>query len=375
MPIKFRCPHCRQFLGISRNRAGAVVDCPACGRSLRVPSSDGTVEPLLPPKLDLKDSALATALDELAMIGRVPTDANSPDHESTVAGSRAAALPTPVPQPEPIALEPPLPAERIESTSAATAKNDSDPAETATAAVPASDSIAGILRHSDREHPFHGPSSRPAGQRIGRGPLAVLILLLLAVVGSGGFLAGYFLGSRRPVPPVSSDSEKSHAGKPLANKGEAGGESAAVTGRITYRTGGGESQPDSGARVIVLPEQRAGTARLSVIGLRPADTPADLRLARAGLRAQGGDVAVVDAQGAYSIHLPRAGSYHILTLSHHQARDDADETPDVARAQSVLEAFVDRPRSLVGRLQFHLATLRYSGHGTQIWDDAFEAQR
>ena len=41
MPIKFRCHHCCQMLGISHTRAGAIVDCPGCGRSLRVPQADG----------------------------------------------------------------------------------------------------------------------------------------------------------------------------------------------------------------------------------------------------------------------------------------------------------------------------------------------
>ena len=66
MPIKFRCQHCRQFLGISRAKAGEVFDCPTCGWTLRVPELDGTVKPLPGPVLDMGDSKLAQALDELA---------------------------------------------------------------------------------------------------------------------------------------------------------------------------------------------------------------------------------------------------------------------------------------------------------------------
>jgi len=161
-------------------------------------------------------------------------------------------------------------------------------------------------------------------------------------------------------------------GKNPANNEGASGESVAVTGRITYRTAGGESRPDVGARVIVLPEKRTGTAKLSVVGLRPADGQADLSMARAGLRALGGDVASVDAQGSYSIRLPGAGAYRILILSHHQARDEADATGEMATVQSVLEVYFDRPRSLLGRLRFHLETLRYSGTGTQLRDHTFE---
>lgn len=66
MPIKFRCQHCRQFLGISRSKAGEIFDCPTCGWTLRVPDLNGTVRPLPDPGLNMEDSKLAQALDELA---------------------------------------------------------------------------------------------------------------------------------------------------------------------------------------------------------------------------------------------------------------------------------------------------------------------
>ena len=70
MPIKFRCQHCRQFLGISRSKAGEVFDCPTCGWTLRVPDLDGTIRPLPDGGLDMGDSKLAEALDELASIDK-----------------------------------------------------------------------------------------------------------------------------------------------------------------------------------------------------------------------------------------------------------------------------------------------------------------
>lgn len=98
MPIKFRCQHCRQFLGISRAQAGSIVDCPTCGRTIRVPALDGTVAPLPSPGLDPKDSKLAAALDELASIG----DANGlpqPDDfrasEAPANAGRDTAMPEP----------------------------------------------------------------------------------------------------------------------------------------------------------------------------------------------------------------------------------------------------------------------------------------
>ena len=72
MPIKFRCHHCRQMLGISQTRAGAIVDCPGCGRSLQVPLVDGiSARPTTPatlrdtetkdPDPDLLDALLSLA--------------------------------------------------------------------------------------------------------------------------------------------------------------------------------------------------------------------------------------------------------------------------------------------------------------------------
>ena len=74
MPIKFRCVHCRQLLGISRGKAGQPVDCPTCGRTVRVPNLDGRAEPVSAPGMNLNDSSLVQALDALAMIGQLPSE-------------------------------------------------------------------------------------------------------------------------------------------------------------------------------------------------------------------------------------------------------------------------------------------------------------
>lgn len=90
MPIKFRCQHCRQFLGISRAQAGGIVDCPTCGRTIRVPELDGSLVPLPKPKLDPKDSKLTAALNELASIG----ESNGFD-ESPANAERETSIPKP----------------------------------------------------------------------------------------------------------------------------------------------------------------------------------------------------------------------------------------------------------------------------------------
>src|SRR5258708_5085256 len=40
MPIRFRCPHCNQLMGIARRKAGSLVNCPTCTTSVLVPLND-----------------------------------------------------------------------------------------------------------------------------------------------------------------------------------------------------------------------------------------------------------------------------------------------------------------------------------------------
>lgn len=40
MPIRFRCGHCHQLLGIARRKAGTVVVCPSCQQAVVVPTTD-----------------------------------------------------------------------------------------------------------------------------------------------------------------------------------------------------------------------------------------------------------------------------------------------------------------------------------------------
>jgi phage FluMu protein Com len=40
MPIRFRCEHCHQLMGIARRKAGTEVQCPTCRTSVLVPVED-----------------------------------------------------------------------------------------------------------------------------------------------------------------------------------------------------------------------------------------------------------------------------------------------------------------------------------------------
>jgi phage FluMu protein Com len=40
MPIRFRCQHCHQLMGIARRKAGTEVQCPTCRHNTLVPKQD-----------------------------------------------------------------------------------------------------------------------------------------------------------------------------------------------------------------------------------------------------------------------------------------------------------------------------------------------
>jgi hypothetical protein len=392
MPIKFRCTQCSQWLGISRSRAGKVVDCPTCGRAVRVPELDGQVKPVPPPKLNLQDSQLSQALDELAMIGQ-----ESPDEKPADAleqSSQNQNVIEPALLPEPVPVEPPLPAERVvtpklppseevsraagELSSANHTAEQNRPADSP--ATPANlvdqsatvDSaaaeLAGLAQLSGRRYEFPATS----GKSRWRMSFSVPVVVTVVVVAIAGFGLGYV--SARNGGEVSAIEKPNDNGSRSTTNGKRDSQPAqsaapALQGRITYKTPSGGSRPDRGARVLVFPQQRAGQAKLPAAGFRGTGLTADFQVAAAGLRALGGDVAIVDEKGNFTISLPEAGLYQILILSRYQSRDE--EKPLEAALIKLLELYFDRPEQLLGRVGYHFGQVRYKGTGTEIWDDSF----
>jgi phage FluMu protein Com len=61
--IKFRCHHCNQLLGVSRSKAGRVVNCPKCKNGLVVPDPDEGPAPAEAPAGSESTPAFLAALD------------------------------------------------------------------------------------------------------------------------------------------------------------------------------------------------------------------------------------------------------------------------------------------------------------------------
>ena len=341
MPIKFRCDQCRQLLGISRARAGQLVDCPTCGRTVRVPELNGTRAPIPKPALDLQDSQLAGALDELARIGDlddVAADAPAPPPAPEVLAPVPAPVPVPIQLPEPDAVPAPPPSAPAPQYSAV-------------------DELASLAEAATRT----GTRGRLPALRSPSVLAAMCVMLML------GIAAGYLLGRNGGSREASTKS-----GQPVAN-GSEGGRSGgaavpAVNGRITWKDGG-SSQPDERARVFVFPKQRAGTRKLDVVGFRASDGAEDYQSAAAALRALGGDITLVDKEGKFTLSLPAAGTFHILVLSNFQLRDEDDPTDK--QLLDLLAEYFERPEQLLGRVACHFGQVRYQGDKPVIYDHSF----
>lgn len=367
MPIKFRCNYCRQFLGISRGRAGDVVDCPTCGRSIRVPGLDGMAAPVPTPEMNLRDAKLSRALDELAQWNApsaVPADASLAEAEVEIPQPISEPIPIEVPvAPEPIAVKPPPSVEPLTVDSATRSQSQPETVEPAFTVAAAIAELAQIsaeepVRRPDHDHPQPENSRRQPPPTRWNTVIAALLLVAAA------FAAGYFASHiRRPASEPTNSVE--HAAPAAAEPPAA----PAITGRITYKTADGESLPDRGSRILILPREREGTAKFSANGFRAADHPADVRLAQAALRSLGGDLALADDGGKFSIQLPNPGTFHILVVSNYASREKNDELdPELLR---LLTPYFEQPVQILGRTKVHFGQVRYKGTGTEVWDHSF----
>jgi len=350
MPIKFRCPHCSQFLGISRTSAGSVVDCPACGRTLRVPHLDGRVDPLPSPKLNLADESLLDALDQLGGLENAAASA-----KPYVMQPPAAAAPRIATAPQPIVVEA-LPPQPVPLPGMAAGV---DPLAPLIASEPV------VVRPAER---LRGPSRRD---------------LLVAVVTAGSvWPVAWWLGrsSRRDVGPGPAPDPVGSRSTPASIDGasEAASTTAdianspqpALVGRITYVGADAEARPDAGARILAFPESRAGSSKLSVVGFRNGSAETDRQLAGESLRLLGGAFAVADAEGRYQLFLTSSGPYYLLMISRYQARDPGGALP--SDLSKILVDYFDSPAPLIGQTQYSFTRFRYLGRESAPRDHVFQ---
>ncbi len=347
------------------------MDCPLCGRTIRVPTLDGRVEPLPEPELNLADANLSRALDELAVLDG-SEQASASAAAETEAKPQGAEASMPIePKAEPIELEiPPKPPKPIPSRALPKDDSPGEPAlPTSGESARSHSAVLASLANEVGSETATATRQAPARRTPARSRLVRLLPRMLLVAGLlvGGFLLG------QSNPPERDRSPKTNPAKDSAPATEETKPAprAAFEGRITWKNAAGESRADTGALILVLPEERSGLAKLSVAGFHVADAPIDRRLALDGLRTLGGDVAFADERGAYSITLPQAGNYEIVVVSHFQQRGEKQIIPSAL--QNLLLQYFERPGQLLGQLASQHGPVRYNGEETELWDHSFEA--
>ena len=388
MPIQFRCQYCRQLLGISRSRAGSTVDCPACGRTLRVPASEGTATGSeLPLKAESNEN-LRSALEELSSLSLPP----SPAHRSPVATA-------PVPRKNPlqpssetglhrdsiriVPLSPGTPTSEeslrhlaeltpMETTAPLIVPELLDP-ETSDERVDQNE----VRQHSsDAALPIMASNSRPAELAWALQELAEqnpevalakaeaihrpkstgwLIGSTLAIVAA--FVVGIFVGrsfigrSFGTVPQKKMTSDSIRVGQPDVSEQVSVKKipERSVTGRVMYADGAGAMKPDSMAFVLLVPAENKSGLKLDARPLRELQAT-DAKLAvEAAMNVLKGSFTRVAEDGTFALERRHSGPVKLIVISRHASRPDSEavESP----AANTMAAWFESPSQLTGRLQ------------------------
>lgn len=134
-----------------------------------------------------------------------------------------------------------------------------------------------------------------------------------------------------------------------------------ISGVVAIENATGETTPDAGAAVIVVPRDLRPEEKVETIGLRPQDTPPDEN--HAGLRAihgLGGDYARTDVDGRFQLRVPDRGYYFVLVISAHVSQDDQEQSKTTL--------------AQIGRF-FRLTPEMFEGHAIRWQEEHVERDR
>ena len=316
------------------------------------------------PELKLEDTQLSRALDELAKLVDAPVQNLVPNHHSSsLSDSDDGETENLIPQPilEPIPIEVPLPPTPVVITPPINASLEAAPESVSIGERKMFEELAALSEGTIPKIQT-GRESTADPRRVpsldGRFRVPTLLASVLSIIlFVGGMLTERFIrlfeGFSQPRGAVAQESKKGIAENELS-------------GRITWKTPEGENQPDRGARILIFPEQRSGEVKLSVVGFRPSDSPADQLVANAALKAMGGSAATADEQGGFRLPI-EAGTYRILVLSHFQPRAQANTDLELDK---LLAQYFEAPATLIGKVEHQFVPLRIKGTN-DIWDHSF----
>jgi hypothetical protein len=275
------------MLGIATRKAGLEIECPKCGHRQVVPSQEAAGAAMAMSQF-AEPKPVVGDLSELVVYDDPPAAVDSPPE-----------MPADQPGPPPVASpEQPGPG----------ARGGSDEW------VP-----KGMILFSRRTL-----------------YVQAVLLLVVAVVGFG---AGYVIG-------------RSNASLELvAAREEAARQRVLIDGLLVHDPGTGKIEGDAGTVIIILPEGKHPTKKLSSKGLRPHDPPPNNGNERLrAIEALGGAYARANADGTFSVMLPDTGRYRLLLISRHARRPAGSEIEQVDREG--INQYFRHAEHLVGRRKY-----------------------
>ena len=391
MAIKFRCPHCQQLLGISTTKGGAIVDCPACGRSVDVPTEGGVAKRTEPKQQPDRDAGLLNALQELSALGdQTTTDAGSLPRSKAVPRERKSPVPrssTPdssssagidrdtmriVPlanthtnhgtgatqkdvrsaltkmahfeNAEPLILDEQLETDAIESNPA----HGSAVSKSAIKYSPR-DLDSALQELADVTHETPSATSRDGHANLeSASKRSQLLPLMFALPAFAiGLLLGTFWKSHGPLN-TSEPTTKAIKAIPAATIPAPNPDERRINGFVSYVDDSGSTTADAGATVLLLPSENTTRLRLDARPLREATDSRARQAIEAALNTLGGCVSQTDSSGKWTANIPANTTFNIVVISRHRSRTESQPVP--ADALTSLSNWFDSPLHIVGRL-------------------------
>jgi DNA-directed RNA polymerase subunit RPC12/RpoP len=354
MPIRFRCVHCGQLLGIAESKAGKEVDCPGCGRSIRVPAADGGGTPP-DDAAGQHDPHLQAALSQLTTLGT---------------GEPLTEPPQPVELSAPKLRSPGETATRPKPHSAATGdateqlkpepikRTDSSPLSDRAAASDVAGHWADSIRELSAQAMTDAAPAAPVPHRHRLLTSGLVVSALLVGLVSGGSLVHVFSDRSRPSESAGTDdAQVDAAADPLPVPD---GNQSVVEGSISWAAAGRAPAADAGALVLLLPSDRTSRWKLDARPLRSEAPTPDREALVAALQHLNASVQFADQDGHFRVLQRTSGPSQLVIISRHLNQSDAALT---AQAQDALAHWFSNPAQLVGTLAAKTVPIEDSGNG------------
>lgn len=323
------------------------MDCPQCGRSLRVPELDGRTRKLPAKRKPSADDSLINALSELSSLdtGHPVNESDSPqplaERMTPAAIEKQFAVPAdPIPAAEMAEVETEWPDEGFEPVYPDTPVAVGESLNELAALDSGDGHVSSELLADMRAAGSHSWLTVPS--------------LVFAMIGTAaGVALGWWLTAEGHLPAQVAINDKSNAlpeqstFKPNAALPPATADSV-FQGTVEYQDATGHLLPDTGALVLLLPQSRIDRRLFDGKLLRNANADLDRESMISAMNDAGATVVRAGDEGAYAAPTGDSGVFHLVVISRHVERpDDIPVSQDVL---AVLGDWFESPNHITGQL-------------------------